>query len=524
MTRRDLLKAGVVTGVGASLAGGALIGAGCGDDGGEATGTESPAAGSLKAGGILTLASDTLFPKDNLNTLTNITDGVDAVQGMIREGLVTYDFGFAPQPRLAERWEVNEDVTEYTFYMRPNVVWHDGSPFTARDALYSLERILDPDEGSGMYSRLDASIEKVTLVDDMTLKLELKRPDALILMPLANQQCYLVKENDPDLDAGLGTGPFKLKSWNPGQSYEVERFDGYWMEGAPILDGVRGLAIPEASTMLQSVATGDADVCQVPFDQLSVVQSNPDLKIDPFEKAILYCAVCVVTAEPWNDPRVREALKRSLDREKLMEVAYAGQAFMSPDSCIAMGDPDMTPELDARTEMDRALAETLMAEAGYPDGIDLELKYPGNPSHANFGLGVAAGLDGSPFRVTPKAVPADTYWDTVWMSDPFHVSDWNRRHPIETMALQVQSEAPWNESAWKSPKMDELIEKAFAAQPEELSAVTTEACLWQSGSAEDGSGELIPAYMNRLWTSRLDTKIVPAPFSMLDFRQCGFFA
>ncbi len=524
MTRRDLLKAGVVTGVGASLAGGALLGAGCGDDGGEATGTESPAAGSLKAGGIMTLATDQLLPKDSLNTLTNITDGVDAVQGMIREGLVTYDFGFAPQPRLAERWEINEEVTEYTFYMRPNVVWHDGSAFTARDAYYSLERILDPDEGSGMYDRLATSIEKVTVVDDMTLKLELKRPDALILMPLANQQCYLVKENDPDLEAGIGTGPFKLKSWNPGQSYEVEKFDGYWMEGAPILDGVRGIAIPEASTMLQSVATGDADVCQVPFDQLSVVQSNADLQITPYEKAIMYCAVALVTADPWKDPRVREALKRSLDRDKLMEVAYAGQSSMSPDSCIAMGDPDMSPELEARTVRDLAAAEELMAAAGYPDGIDIELKYPGDPTHANFGLGVAAGLKGSPFRVTPKAVPADTYWDTVWMSDPFCVSDWNRRHPIETMALQVQSEAPWNESGWKSPKMDELIETAFAASADELSAVTTEACLWQSGSADDGSGELIPAYMNRLWTARLDTKVVVSPFSMLDFRQCGFVA
>ncbi len=527
LTRRQLLKAGVAVGLGAGIAGSGFLGAGCGD-GGESTASTSPSAsggaGGLKAGGVMTLATDQLFPKDNLNTLTNITDGVDALQGMIREGLVTYDFTFTPQPRLAERWEVNEELTEYTFYMRPNVTWHDGSPFTARDAEYSLQRILDPNGGSGMYDRLKSSIDKIVVVDDMTLKLQLKRPDSLILQPLSNQQCYLVKENDEDFEKGIGTGPFKLKSWEPGQSYEVEKYAGYWMEGAPILDGVRGIQIPEASTKLQSVASGDSSVTQIAFDQLPVVKSNGELAITPYEKGIMYNCVCLCTADPWKDARVREAFKRSLDREKLMQVAYAGEAFAAPDSCVAMGDPYMTPELEARTKADLAAAERLMAEAGFPNGIDLDLKYPSDPLHANFGLAVAAAVKGSPFRVTAKAVPGDTYWDTVWMKDPFCVDDWNRRHPIETMNLQVKSDAPWNESKWKSAKMDQLLEKALASSGEELTALTSEACLWQSSGDGGGSGEIIPAYLNRLWTAKVGTKVVPWTFSMLDFRKCGFLA
>jgi peptide/nickel transport system substrate-binding protein len=111
--------------------------------------------------------------------------------------------------------------------------------------------------------------------------------------------------------------------------------------------------------------------------------------------------------------------------------------------------------------------------------------------------------------VTPKAVPADTYWDTVWMKDPFCVDDWNRRHPVETMNLQVKSDAPWNETQWKSPEMDALLEKALATPigPEQ-DAITTEACLWQSqgaGNGDGGSGELIPAYLNRLWSHGVGT-------------------
>ena len=414
LTRRELLQAGAVVGIGGGILGSALIGAGCGGDEGEpaatASASASAAAGTVKPGGTFTLATDQLFPKDSLDTLTNITDGVDALEGMIREGLVTYDFSFTPQPRLAESWDVNADATEYTFHLRQGVTWHDGTPFTAADVEFSLQRILDPDNGSGMNDRLLSSFgpNDIQVVDDATVTLKLKRPDSLLLLSLSNQQCYLTKADDADFEAGIGTGPFVLKSWNPGRSYEVEKNPDYWMPDRPYLDVVRGVSVPEPSTKLQGVASGTSDVTQIAFDQLPVVQANPDLKINPYEKGIMYCAVMLTTADPWTDGRVREAMKRSLDREKVMQVAYAGEAFASPDSCVAMGDPFMDDALIARTQMDRDKAVQLMTEAGFPDGIDLELKYPGDPLHANFGLAVAEGLKGSPFRVTPKAVPADT--------------------------------------------------------------------------------------------------------------------
>ncbi|HJW76801.1 MAG TPA: ABC transporter substrate-binding protein [Thermoleophilia bacterium] len=527
LTRRELLRAGAAAGLGVGLLGSGVVASGCGEGETAASASPSAAAGSVKPGGIFTLATDQLFPKDSLDPLTNITDGVDALEGMLREGLVTYDFTFTPQPRLAESWDVNADSTEYTFHLRPNVTWHDGTPFTAKDAEWSIQRILDPDSVSGLHDRLLSSVDPdgVQVIDDLTLKLALKRPDSLILHPLSNQQGYMTKADDKDFEAGIGTGPFKLKSWTPGTSYEVEKNTSYWLPDRPYLDGVRGVSIPEASTKLQAVATGQADVTQIAFDQLPVVKANAELQIDKYEKGIMYCAVMLTTAKPWTDGRVREAIKRSLDRDKVMQVAYAGEAFASPDSCVAMGDPYMDDALIARTTMDRAAAEKLMAEAGFPNGIDLELKYPGDPLHANFGLAVAAGLKGSPFRVTPKAVPADTYWDTIWMKDPFCVDDWNRRHPVETMNLQVKSDAPWNETQWKSPEMDALLDKALATPigPEQ-DAITTEACLWQSqgaGNGDGGSGELIPAYLNRLWVSRVGTVVVPWTFSMIDFRQTG---
>ena len=300
----------------------------------------------------------------------------------------------------------------------------------------------------------------------------------------------------------------------------MEKNPAYYVKGEPILDGVRGIQIPEPSTKLQSVASGTSDVTQIAFDQLPVVKANSKLQITPYEKGITYNVVCNCTTKPFDDNRVREALKFSLDRKIVIDVAYAGQAFASPDAWVAMGDPFMTPELEARTKMDRAKAKALLTEAGLPNGVDLELKYPGDPLHANFGLAIVAGLKGSLFRVTPKQIPADTYWDTVWMKSSFCVDDWNRRHPVETMVLNVKSGVPWNESNFKDPKMDELLTKAYASSGDALTAVTSEACLYMS----QNSGEIVPAYLNRLWTAKVGTKIVPWTFSMLDFRKCGFLA
>jgi peptide/nickel transport system substrate-binding protein len=534
LTRKELLQAGAVAGLGAGLLGAGLGAAGCGSDSGGGTSSASPApsgsAGALKPGGIFTLATDQLFPKDNLNPLTNTTDGVDALEGMLREGLVTYDFTFAPQPRLAESWDLTPDSMEYTFHIRPNVTWHDGTPFTARDAKWSLDRVMSPDGGSGMMDRLNLSIEKdgVVVVDDATLKLKLKRPDSLLLLALSNQQCYFTKENTKmsDFDKGIGTGPFKLKSWNPGQSYEVEKYPGYWMQGYPILDGVRGVQIPEASTKLQSVASGSASVTQIAFDQMAVVKANPNLEITPYEKGITYNVVCDCTVKPFSDPKVRQAIKLSLDRKIVMDVAYAGQAFASPDAWVAMEDPFMDQTLiTAATTMDRAKATQLMTDAGYPNGIDLTLKAPGDPLHANFSLAVVAGLKGSPFRVTAKQIPAATYWDTVWMKDPFCVDDWNRRHPVECAALNCYPNAPWNESKWKSEQMAALLDKAYASQGDALTQATTDVCnFMRAGDDGGGSGEIVPAYLNRLWTALKTTKVVPWTFSMFDTRYCGFYA
>ena len=480
ITRRQLLQAGALVGVGAGLFGGVLTACG-GASGSAASSAASPAAGTVKAGGVMTIAHDSMSPTDNLKMSTNMLDPIDMLQGMLREGLVTYDTNWKIIPRLASSYEANADFTEYTFHMRPNVKFHDGTPFTAKDAAWTYLRILDPKEGSDLYGRVSKSLDAsgVQVVDDMTLKLKLKHSDSLLPLTLASQLAYIVKENTTDYDAGIGTGPFTLKSFTPGTSYEVAKNPSYWASGQPYLDGVRVIFIPEASTKLQSVATGSADLTPATFDQIAVIKANPALVVTQRHNALNMTAIMDCRKKPFTDSRVREAMKRSIDREMVKRIAFADFGALGPDVDFTTEDPWMTPELTARLAMDRAKAQELMTAAGYPNGVDLVFKVPGDSGwFSNYGLAIAAALKGSPFRVKSLRTPAATYWDQVWLKDEFCLGFWNARHPIETMALQVGSTSDWNESHWIDPHMDELIAKAQASGGAELDAATSAASLY----------------------------------------------
>ena len=194
----------------------------------------------------------------------------------------------------------------------------------------------------------------------------------------------------------MGTGPFSLKSWKPGRSWEVVKNSSYWQPEEPLLDGVRAIQVKELSTIVQSVASGQSTLANIDAASLPVVQANPDLKTTSAEGVQFISAVMDTRVEPFTDNRVREAMKLALDRATVMKIGFANQCVVAADSTAPANDSYFTPELEARTKMDRAAAEKLMAEAGYPNGIDLTFKVLGDPAYVPFGPRFRGGTQGLP--------------------------------------------------------------------------------------------------------------------------------
>lgn len=494
LTRQQLLKGAAGAAAGFTVLG--LAGCGGGEEG--APGGDT-AAGEPRRGGVLQIAiSDTGGPKENLDPAvqTNVNDGV--YTDLIYDALTRQDENWEVHPVLAESFEANADVTEWTFNLRQGVTWHDGKPFTSADAAFSIGRHLIEDTGSPLLDRLTPSLARdgIQTPDENTLVLRLKRPDSLIPLTLSTRHARLVQDGTTDFSKGIGTGAFKLKSFRPARSWEVERNEQYWDEGVPYLDGIRGVVITEQSTKVQSVLSGESHVSDnIDFSAAATVQGNQNVELMEFKNATYLLVAMDSTKEPFDDERVRTAIKIAVDREQVVNTAYQGYGTVTSDVPVPADDPFFPEEIGIR-EQNIDEAKQLLADAGYPDGLDVEL-FTSQAYGAMVDLAVAFSqvVEPAGIRVKIQQAPADTYWDQVWLVRPMYTSYYTRRHPNEALSITYTTNAPWNESKLDSKELDDLVERGLATtDAEEQRQIYQDALAIVANEA----GTAIPAFINRL--------------------------
>ena len=289
-------------------------------------------------------------------------------------------------PDLAERWEA--DGPTFTFYFRDDVSWHDGQPFSAADAMYSLEN------QTGRIAPQLADIVSMSTPDDKTLTVTLEQPRASFLAALGIIQTPIYAKHvreaaGGDLDNGpsIGTGPFTQGDYNKGVSVEFLRNDNYFKEGLPYLDAVKFIFIRDFNTRLAGFKAGRLDmlgaaatyvVNQSDIDDLR--STVVDLVPWPHDPLAINLVVINTNVSPWDDVRVRRAAFLAMDRSAALKVLPGSTRVAGP----LVGPPGwgLSDEELAKTpghrsgdelEQDRAEARRLLAEAGYPDGFKTEL-------------------------------------------------------------------------------------------------------------------------------------------------------
>ena len=457
VTRRGLIR----TAVGATLGGSALLNAACGS-----TGTSTnPTSGPVKRGGTLRLAITDAVSSEKLDPALSFAGNDIIYLGLIFESLTTTDTQWNLKPALATAWKANDEATEWTFTLRPGVKFHDGSPFTSKDVVFSLKRMLDKDLGSPMYGRLHPSLasDGISAPNDMTVVLRLKRPDSLIPVALAQRNAKIVKAGTTKFTTAtaVGTGPFMLTAWTPGRSWVVKRNPAYWQKGLPYLDAVNAVVVADQSTKLQSVVSGQNDVTDaIDLSLVASVQGNPrvsTLKIDNRQSWLFSMDHRV---KPFDDPRVVEAIKIGQDRKKFLDAVLQGHGNITADVPVAPGSSFYPQGLNTAPQIERA--RSLLAEAGHPNGLDIEL----NTSAVAAGMVDMATVFQQVMkpigvRVKLKQWPTSAYWNKVWMQKPMFQDYLNTRHPADMLSVFYASDAPWNESQYKDPALDKKIAAVF---------------------------------------------------------------
>lgn len=384
-------------------------------------------------------------------------------------------------PVLATSWESNADATQWTFHLRQGVKFHDGKDFGADDVVYTFKRLLDTKlapGGAASLSFLDPN--GIEAVDEYTVRFTTKNP--VVELPLLlNGKLSLIVPNGAKTEDlklhGVGTGPFMQDKFVPGGAVRVlKRNPNYWQPGLPKADCLEIRVISEATNRMAAIAGNEADLALLidPATLLSL-KDNPNVQLMKTTGATFIYMPMMTNVAPFDDVRVRKAMRLVVDRQAVVNTVLLGYGEVGNDNPVPPSSPDAFRHDPIPRDVETA--KKLLAEAGHPNGIDIDLYTSAdNPAMPLLAQVYAQMAKDAGIRVNVINAPADSYWDNIWLKKPFVVSYLAARPPGEALALNLKSTSKWNETNWHRSDFDALLAKAAATlDPKARSEVYQEA-------------------------------------------------
>jgi peptide/nickel transport system substrate-binding protein len=460
------------------------------------------------AGSIVTSASDALAatPKKggHIKAATHIQGPDDALDpGLMGtstdyfraranyNSLVQLNDDIVPQPELAEEFSANSDATEWTFKLRKDVEFHDGSKFTADDVLYTMSRHYGEDSTSVVKS-LVSPVTEWKKVGPYEVKAVLDNPYADLAAVLGEKQFKIIKDGTTDFSNPVGTGPFVLEDFQPGVRSSHVRNENYWREGANV-DSIEIFGITDPVARVNALLAGDINLStNIDPKSIKQVEAKEGVEIMSTPSGA-YMGICLLaTKSPGNNPDFVMAMKLLQRRDKVVKTLLKGHGTLGNDHpinvaygidhCADIPQREYDPDR-AKYHLDKSgitSAEIQVAEVS--SGItDTVLMMQRECSKIGFDLQV-------------KKMATDGFWGSVWQQTPMNVTAWSMR-PTATIMLNIayHPDAPWSDTWWKDERMATLLDKAKAeTDPANRYALQCE----MQQIVRDGSGVIIPAHRN----------------------------
>ncbi|MBC7938980.1 MAG: ABC transporter substrate-binding protein [Chitinophagaceae bacterium] len=317
------------------------------------------------------------------------------------EGLTRYSAKYEVEPALATKWTFVAP-TQVRFELRKGVKWHDGTPFTADDVLFSFGRIRQPQGTMAIYV---TGISEIKKIDDHTVDMILSAPNPILLRNIidfrimsrawseknktTNVQDYKAKEENFASRNVMGTGAYKVTGWMPEQRITMVVNPDWWDKNTGNVKEVIYTPIKSDPTRVAALLSGDVDLLtDIPTQDVARLRADGKLKVlDGPEVRTIFLAPDLGSPElkyssvkgknPFADKRVRQALSMAIDREAIKRNIMRGLSIPA-GVLVAPGVNGNAPDIDVPTKVDVDGAKKLLAEAGYPDGFEVRLNCPNN--------------------------------------------------------------------------------------------------------------------------------------------------
>jgi peptide/nickel transport system substrate-binding protein len=444
--------------------------------------------GRIKVAGSASGVSDTLDPAKQANH-------TDYIRGFtFYNGLTSLDGNLVPQPSLAEEF-TTKDAKTWVFKLRKGVTFHDGKPLTPADVVFSMMRHKNPATGSKAKVLAD-QIEEVTATGPNEVTFRLVAPNADLPVILGTYHFHIVKDGTTDFNAGIGTGPYKVKEFKPGVRSIAVRNDNYWRPNRPYLDEIEYVGISDESARINALLAGELDlVGQV--NPRSVDRVNGSGKHAVFEtKGVSYTDLIMRRdSGPGSNPDFVMAMKLLFNREQMLKSIQLGRGVVANDQPIAPGNRFHLKGLKQRPyDADKAkwhLQKAKLGSAAIP-----MVASPAATNSVEMALVLQHAARQAGLNLEVRNMPADGYWSQHWMKHPIGFGNVNTR-PSADLALTLffKSDAPWNEAGWKNEKFDQLL---VAARGETDQAKRAQMYADMQVMIHDEGGIGIPMFLSSL--------------------------
>ncbi len=481
-SRRELLKMLMASGVALSAGGSVLLRAG------QAVAATPVSGGSLKAAGWSSSTADTLDPaKASLST--------DYVRCCAFYNRLTFlDEGGQVQMELAESISTDDAMT-WEVKLRKGVLFHDGHTLSADDVVFSLKRHLDEAVGSKVNS-IAKQMAEITKVDDTTVKIVLTAANADLPTILSLHHFMIVADGTTDFSKGNGTGPFICESFEPGVKSVAVKNPDYFKSEGPYLDSFEFFAITDNNARVNALLSNDIQLAaSVNPRSLRMLEGQPTVQTSVTTAGNYTDLNIRLDLEPGDKAGFIEGMKHLINREAIQKSVLRGLAEIGNDQPVSAANRYHNPNLKPR-EFDPEKAKALFEKAGVMgQSIPIVASEAATSSIDMAVVVQQAGAEiGMNFYV--EGVAPDGYWSNYWLKSPIHFGNINPRPtPDILFSLLYASDAPWNESQFKSDKFDSMMVEARGTLDEER----RKAIYWEMQEmVANDAGTIIPAYISNV--------------------------
>lgn len=481
-TRRDLLRMLMASGVTAAAGGSLLMKA-------SAAYAQTPTTGgTLKAAGWSSSTADTLDPaKATLST--------DYVRCCAYYNRLTFlNSAGAVEMELAESIS-SDDAKTWEVKLKSGVTFHDGKTLNADDVVYSLNRHLDPAVGSKANSIAKQMVE-ISKLDDLTVKIVLQEPNADLPTILSLHHFMIVAAGTTDFSTANGTGAFVSESFEPGVRSVGVRNENYFKDQKAHLDAFEFFAIPDNNARVNALLSGDIQLAAaVNPRSLRMIEGQDSVRASISTSGNYTNLNMRLDMDPGSKRDFVDGMKSLIHREQIQKSVLRGLAEIANDQPVSSASRYHNPNLAPRA-YDPEKAKHHFEKAGLL-GAEIPL-VASEAAGSSIDMATVVQQAGTQVGMNFKVdrVPSDGYWSNYWLKAPVHFGNINPRPtPDILFSLLYASDAPWNESQYKSEKFDKMMVEARGLLDEEKRT----AMYWEMQEMiANEAGTIIPVYISNV--------------------------